>query len=82
MAQKLFNRERFREIRSMDRTQMEAFVYEIYDRGYKAGQSESSVKVLDLEEVGKELMKIKGIGVKTAEAVKEVIKKMVEGFDR
>lgn len=86
MAQKLFTRERFREVKSMDREQMERFVHEVFDRGYDSGYREGleqgrsenlSLKRLDLNLLEDNLLKIKGIGAVKAAEIKKIVKEML-----
>lgn len=90
MAQKFFNRKMFREVQNMSRERMEAFLMEVFDRGYDAGykagleqgrkESASTIR-LDLNRLEDELLKIKGIGPIKAAEVKKVVREMLQGIN-
>lgn len=66
MAKKSFelNRKVYQSVKKMDHNQMNNFMQNMYDSGFKDGQA--SVPTLDIGLIKKSLLSIKGIGEKKA----------------
>lgn len=66
MAKKKFelNRKVYQSVKKMDHNQMNNFMQNMYDSGFKDGQA--SVPSLDINLIEKALLSVKGIGEKKA----------------
>ena len=64
-----FSRETYKNIKKMDREQMETFFRNIYDMGKNSNQE----TVVDFSELRERLSKIKGIGEKRLEIVMDTV---------
>ena len=64
-----FSRETYKNIKKMDREQMETFFRNIYDMGKNSNQE----AVVDFSELRERLAKIKGIGEKRLDLVMETV---------
>ena len=56
------NRKEYEKIKKYDRTQMDTFIQSVYKSGFDDGKS--SVPGIDIAEVRKTLLSIKGLGAK------------------
>lgn len=65
----MLTRKQYKSIKKMDHNDMETWVESIYQSGYNDGRK--SVPGIDLEEVKKVILNIKGIGEKKAAAIIE-----------
>ena len=73
------NRKEYKNLKKLDRSQMQNFINNIYLEGYKEGlQSSSSVRP---EDVYKLLIETKGIGEAKAQAAMEKITQLFEVYD-
>ena len=75
MAKKKFelNRKVYQSVKKMDHNQMNNFMQNMYDSGFKDGQV--SVPTLDIGLIKKALLSVKGIGEKKAMDVIDAIEK-------
>nr|DAS01789.1 MAG TPA: putative DNA-3-methyladenine glycosylase 2 [Caudoviricetes sp.] len=69
----VINRKEYQNIRKMDHNQMNAYLQEIYKNGYTDGVK--SVPGIDIAEVRKTLLSVKGLGEKRVEAVLAALEK-------
>ena len=63
----VINRKEYQNIRKMDHNQMNLYLQEIYKNGYTDGVK--SVPGIDIAEIKKVLLGIKGLGEKRVEAI-------------
>ena len=63
----VINRKEYQNIRKMDHNQMNLYLQEIYKSGYAEGVK--SVPGIDIAEIKKVLLGIKGLGEKRVEAI-------------
>lgn len=63
----VINRKEYQNIRKMDHNQMNLYLQEIYKNGYTDGVN--SVPGIDIAEIKKVLLGIKGLGEKRVEAI-------------
>lgn len=63
----VINRKEYQNIRKMDHNQMNLYLQEIYKNGYTDGVK--SVPGIDIVEIKKVLLSIKGLGEKKVEAI-------------
>lgn len=63
----VINRKEYQNIRKMDHNQMNLYLQEIYKNGYTDGVK--SVPGIDIAEIKKVLLSIKGLGEKKVEAI-------------
>ena len=77
MAKKKFelNRKVYQSVKKMDHNQMNNFMQNMYDSGFKDGQA--SVPRLDISLIKKALLNVKGIGEKKAADIIIAIEKGV-----
>ena len=75
MAKKKFelNRKVYQSVKKMDHNQMNNFMQNMYDSGFKDGQA--SVPTLDIGLIKKALLNVKGIGEKKASDIVVAIEK-------
>lgn len=75
MAKKSFelNRKVYQSVKKMDHNQMNNFMQNMYDSGFKDGQA--SVPTLDIGLIKKVLLNVKGIGEKKAADIIVAIEK-------
>lgn len=71
----VLNRKLYKDIKKMDRIQMETYVFSLYEQGYNDGRA--SVPGIDLSKVREIILSVKGIGDKRAD---EIIRILEEGF--
>lgn len=79
MAKKSFelNRKVYQSVKKMDHNQMNNFMQNMYDSGFKDGQA--SVPGLDISLIKKALLSVKGIGEKkTADIIVAIEKETAE----
>ena len=67
------NRKEYERIKKYDRTQMDTFIQSVYKNGYTDGVR--SVPGIDIAEVRKTLLSVKGLGEKRVEAVLAALEK-------
>lgn len=77
MAKKSFelNRKVYQSVKKMDHNQMNNFMQNMYDSGFKDGQA--SVPTLDIGLIKKALLNVKGIGEKKASDIIVAIEKEI-----
>ena len=75
MAKKKFelNRKVYQSVKKMDHNQMNNFMQNMYDRGFKDGRV--PIPVLDISLIKKALLNVKGIGEKKAADIIVAIEK-------
>lgn len=73
----LFNRKIYKDLKSADRQQMEAFIFNVYQEGYNDGQQ--SVPGVDLGMIMDAIKKVKGIGEKRLQNIVDEVSKLFEG---
>ena len=61
------NRKEYEQIKKYDRTQMDTFIQSVYKNGFEDGKT--SVPGIDIAEIKKVLLGIKGLGEKRVEAI-------------
>ena len=69
----VINRKEYQNVKKMDHNQMNLYLKEIYKNGYKDGVK--SVPGIDIAEVKKVLLGIKGLGEKRVEAILTALEK-------
>lgn len=67
------NRKEYERIKKYDRTQMDTFIQSVYKSGFDDGKS--SVPGIDIAEVRKTLLSVKGLGEKRVEAILAALEK-------
>lgn len=67
------NRKEYERIKKYDRTQMDTFIQSVYKNGYTDGVR--SVPGIDIAEVRKTLLSVKGLGEKRVEAILAALEK-------
>lgn len=61
-AKKILTREKYKQIKKMDHSQMQIFITEIYKSGYADGKADSESKAVDLEALKEAISTSKGVG--------------------
>lgn len=69
----VINRKQYQNIKKMDHNQMNLYLQEIYKNGYTDGVK--SVPGIDIAEVRKTLLSIKGLGAKRVEDILAALEK-------
>jgi hypothetical protein len=69
----VINRKEYQSIRKMDHNQMNVYLQEIYKSGYADGVK--SVPGIDIAEIKKVLLSIKGLGTKRVADILEALEK-------
>ena len=72
----VINRKEYQNIRKMDHNQMNLYLQEIYKNGYAEGVK--SVPGIDIAEIKKALLSVKGLGEKRVEAILSALEKEFE----
>ena len=72
----VINRKEYQNIRKMDHNQMNLYLQEIYKSGYAEGVK--SVPGIDIAEIKKALLSVKGLGEKRVEAILSALEKEFE----
>lgn len=72
----VINRKEYQNIRKMDHNQMNLYLQEIYKSGYAEGVK--SVPGIDIAEIKKALLSVKGLGEKRVEAILVALEKELE----
>lgn len=67
------NRKEYEKIKKYDRTQMDTFIQSVYKSGYEDGKK--SVPGIDIAEIKKILLSVKGLGEKRVEAILAALEK-------
>ena len=67
------NRKEYERIKKYDRTQMDTFIQSVYKNGYTDGVR--SVPGIDIAEIKKTLLSVKGLGEKRVEAILAALEK-------
>lgn len=82
--QQLINRQKYKDIKRYDHSQMEQFARSLYESGIQDGaaqaiaKTESSKKQMDFDLLTEKLLAVKGIGTVKAEQIVSVVKEVVE----
>lgn len=69
----VINRKQYQSIRKMDHNQMNLYIQSIYKSGYTDGVK--SVPGIDIAEIKKALLSVKGLGEKRVEAILVALEK-------
>lgn len=69
----VINRKEYQNIRKMDHNQMNLYLQEIYKNGYAEGVK--SVPGIDIAEIKKVLLSVKGLGAKRVADILEALEK-------
>lgn len=72
----VINRKEYQNIRKMDHNQMNLYLQEIYKNGYTDGVK--SVPGIDIAEIKKTLLSVKGLGEKRVEAILEALERSLK----
>jgi len=72
---KLITRKQYKEIKKMDREQIENFLAKIYSQGYEDGKEAAEMADFKIKLV-QLLEKTKGVGPKTFDRIMETVKEM------
>ena len=72
----VINRKQYQNIKKMDHKQMNLYLQEIYKSGYTDGVK--SVPGIDIVEIQKVLLSIKGLGAKRVASILEALEKEFE----
>ena len=70
------NRKEYEKIKKYDRTQMDTFIQSVYKSGFEDGKS--SVPGIDIAEIKKTLLSVKGLGEKRVEAILEALERSLK----
>ena len=70
------NRKEYEKIKKYDRTQMDTFIQSVYKSGFEDGKS--SVPGIDIAEIKKTLLSVKGLGEKREEAILEALERRMK----
>lgn len=70
------NRKEYQNIRKMDHNQMNLYIQSIYKSGYAEGVK--SVPGIDIAEIKKALLSVKGLGEKRVEAILEALERSLK----
>lgn len=73
----IFNRKIYKDLKAADRQQMENFIINVYNEGYKDGQQ--SVPGIDLSEIINAIKQVKGIGEKRLQNIVDEVSKLFVG---
>jgi len=69
----MINRNKFRDIKRMDRKQLEDFIVSVYNDGFEKGKDEASANQLSSTDISVAIRRIKGIGSVKADEIMNVI---------
>ena len=72
----VINRKEYQNIRKMDHNQMNLYIQSIYKSGYAEGVK--SVLGIDITEIKKALLSVKGLGEKRVEAILEALERSLK----
>lgn len=72
----VINRKEYQNIRKMDHNQMNLYIQSIYKSGYAEGVK--SVPGIDITEIKKALLSVKGLGEKRVEAILEALERSLK----
>ena len=72
----VINRKQYQNIKKMDHNQMNLYIQSIYKSGYAEGVK--SVPGIDIAEIKKALLSVKGLGEKSVEAILSALEKEFE----
>lgn len=78
---KLISRKQYKEIKKMDRQQIENFLAKVYVQGYEDGTKDSEMADFKIKLV-QLLEKTKGVGPKTTEKILQTLKEGGTQWDR
>lgn len=72
----VINRKEYQNIRKMDHNRMNLYIQSIYKSGYAEGVK--SVLGIDITEIKKALLSVKGLGEKRVEAILEALERSLK----
>lgn len=72
----VINRKQYQNIKKMDHNQMNLYIQSIYKSGYAEGVK--SVPGIDIAEIKKALLSVKGLGEKRVEAILEALERSLK----
>lgn len=72
------NREQYKRVKRMDHKQMEDFIYNMYNEGYKDGKTAAAPRIKP-SDIASVLVGIKGVGTKKAAEIMAAVNKLYEG---
>lgn len=72
----VINRKQYQNIKKMDHNQMNLYIQSIYKSGYAEGVK--SVPGIDITEIKKALLSVKGLGEKRVEAILEALERSLK----
>lgn len=77
MEENILDRALYKQIKNMNRDEMEGFLKRVFENGYKKAVSEnvSACSDVDLDKLRKEIGKINGIGTKRLDEIMAIIEK-------
>lgn len=82
MEVNILDRTLYKQIKNMNRDEMEGFLKSLFENGYKKALSDSGNLSLDLEKLREDISKINGIGTKRLDDVMDVIVKNTNGGEK
>ena len=77
-TEELVNRALYKQIKSMNRAEMENFVRNVFNQGYE--KTEEETHSIDYDSLRADLSRIKGIGERRIEGIMTVIDKHIENI--
>ena len=78
-TEELVNRALYKQIKSMNRAEMETFVRNVFNQGYEKAEEETLS--IDYDSLRADLSRIRGIGESRLEEIMTVIDKHIENID-
>lgn len=79
MGEQLLNRKIYKEVKKMDRQEMELFVKKIYEKGFKDGFKEGTEAAVNTDfkiKFSEVLIRTKGVGPKLYDRIMDAAKEM------
>lgn len=76
---KILTREKYKQIKKMDHSQMSTFVAEVYKSGYADGKADSESKAVDLEALKEAISTSKGVGNVVYKNIMEKVEELFRG---
>lgn len=71
----IIGRSMYKDIKNMNREQMESFLKRVFENGYRKALEDNAVKHTDTAKLREEIGKINGIGSKRLDEIMNVIEK-------
>ncbi len=80
MEENILDRTLYKQIKNMNRDEMEGFLKRIFENGYKKAINENAVEgsSVDLDKMREEIGKINGIGAKRLDEVMAALEKAIK----